>query len=297
MSFIRLLTSTAAFAVAKWFRFTVVACKDANVLQISPTHWGLIMSRFRVAALATVAAFSFASITSAADLPIKAPVYNATPAFSWTGFYFGLNAGYSWGRSNVDYTAGPTLGLDPSGSVLSPTLSPNNFIGGGQVGYNFQTGNLLLGIEADIAWRNASDATNVQLGGVGGLITFSDGQNWVGTVRGRLGWTPTNTTLLYVTGGLAYGEVERTVTQVCQLCGPPIVRTLSDSSIKAGWVLGAGGEFSLNRSWSLGAEYLYMDLGSDTLYSPALGVALPETSVHFHDYSHVFRAKLNYRFF
>ena len=121
-------------------------------------------------------------------------------------------------------------------------------------------------------------------------------------MRGRLGLSPSTMSnwLFYVTGGLAYGGFEHSVTQFCNVsCGQ--TRVLSDSVTRTGWTLGGGVEVALDRNWSVGAEYLYMDFGTDTLSGPAAGVfvpttTFPPTTVSFHDKSQVARLKLNYRF-
>jgi outer membrane immunogenic protein len=231
----------------------------------------------------------------------------APPALSWTGWYIGLNAGYSWGRSSVDYSQGPSdfFGVNTPGDVLalSTNLSPQSFIGGGQLGFNYQTGVWVWGFETDIAWRDHEDSKSLIMNTFNDTLTLSDNQRWVGTVRGRLGYTPANNWLLYVTGGLAYGKFEHSVTQFCNIsCGQ--TQTFADSVTKTGWTVGGGFEVALDRNWSLGAEYLYMDFGKDTLSVAAGGIppipapttTFPATSVTFHDTSHVARLKLNYRF-
>ena len=123
------------------------------------------MRRFQCALLASAAVIGFVSIAPAADMPTKAPVYKApvaAPVSNWTGFYVGLNAGYAWGNSD------PTL-IDPTTEApffhnattpATPGLSPRGFIGGGQVGYNWQTGQWVFGGEVDFSGLNAkADAT------------------------------------------------------------------------------------------------------------------------------------------
>ena len=109
-----------------------------------------------------------------------------------------------------------------------------------------------------------------------------------------------NNWLFYVTGGLAYGRFEHSFTQFCN-AGCNQIRPLSDSVTKAGWTVGGGIEIALDRNWSVGAEYLYMNFGNDALSAPAAGpfgppFVLPNTSASFQDTSQVARLKLNYRF-
>lgn len=244
---------------------------------------------------------------SAADMPMKAPVYKAPVAaqYNWTGFYIGANAGYSWGTTDVDYSqaaAGGGFATGPctAACTLSYTPTPDSFIGGLQLGYNYQAGIWVLGIETDFAWRDREDSIRAVLNGFADTLTITDRQKWVGTLRGNIGISPTGASnwLFYVTGGLAYGRFEHSVTQFCNIaCNETI--TFSDATTKVGWTLGAGMSLALDRNWSVGAEYLYMDFGTDTLTSSAgvaLPVLIPATSVDFHDHSHVARATLNYKF-
>jgi outer membrane immunogenic protein len=242
-----------------------------------------------------------AATALAADIPTKAPYYKApvvAPVFDWTGFYIGLNAGYSWG--NVDIAASDAfVNVLPPPYALPPvatTLHPASFIGGAQAGYNWQTGNWVLGLEIDIAWRNGkSDFTFAFPNGLD-FASFHVEQNWVGTVRPRLG-IAANNWLFYVTGGLAYGELEHSYMET----RPTVAsanRMASENVTRAGWTAGGGVAVAFNPQLSLGVEYLYMDFGSSTLSFPAQvlgGVPFAADTATFRDISHVVRAKLNWR--
>ena len=233
----------------------------------------------------------------AADMALKAPPPAPAPAWSWTGWYVGGTAGYGWTREEVDpnvtssfCTFGiggcPTFG---SGLVASiPTAlntNANGFIGGGEIGYNYQTGQWVLGIEADfsgssIKGSNTVGASVIPAGFPTNAIntqTMVDQKlSALGTVRGRLGVTPVNSPLLaYVTGGLAYGRVtsdtsiSETVSGPCG-CGPNPSVTGSETTWRAGWTAGGGLAVAFAPNWSIKAEYLYYDLGSVTYGVPAL---------------------------
>ena len=241
---------------------------------------------FATAAFALLAAAG--QPAAAADLgrmPAKAPLIAPVPVQDWTGLYVGGNAGYSWGRTDIDYAfAGlPTVGT---------TLDPNSFIGGGQIGYNWQLGSMVVGIEGDIAWRHGTDAATFTSGSAfGDFATFNTQQNWVGTVRSRVGYAANNW-LLYGTGGAAFGGLKHSYTEV----RPGVqTRTAADSDTKVGWTAGAGVEYAFTNQWSLGVEYLYMDFGTDTLAQPVTG-PVPASTASFDDKSHVVRAKVNYKF-
>jgi outer membrane immunogenic protein len=222
------------------------------------------------------------------------PVFKAPPAqtpYNWSGAYGGFNAGGSWGNVPFDSTTGTT-------PFASGTLTPNSFVGGGQVGYNVQMGSTVLGIEADIAWRHGTERS--VLFAPNGLDTLNLGteQGWIGTLRPRAGVAMDNW-LVYATGGLAYGSIKDNVIEA----RPSVAgasRTATDSDTRAGWTVGGGVEFAPTRQrWSLGLEYLYADYGKSTVNQPAQtlgGVAFAPSSSTFHDQSHLLRGKLNYRF-
>jgi outer membrane immunogenic protein len=261
------------------------------------------MYRLPIAVVTAVSTFAISQLAFGADLPLKAPAEVAAPAHNWTGFYIGANAGYSWGTTSVDYSES-AAGLFGFGSLacrfgcsLPFSMSRGGGLGGLQLGFNYQTDVWVWGVEADYAWRNADATVNSILNSTQDTLTITDKQAGIGTVRGRIGIAPAGASnwLFYFTGGLAYGKVEHSVTQFCNIfCNETL--TFSDSRTKTGWTVGGGLEVALNPNWSIGAEYLYTDLGTDTLTSAGNGAAIPATSVTFHDRSNIARIKLNYQF-
>lgn len=205
-------------------------------------HWGLIMRRLQTALLATVAAIGFASIASAADMPVKGVRAPVAVPFSWTGFYVGATAGYGWGSYTLGDATGDGPGVDPKG-----------FIGGGEIGYNWQVNNFVLGLEADI--QNGPRGTTARFT-VGPAWACNSGVcrtdiTYFGTVRARAGLT-WDQWLVYATGGWAYGHFNGGIDNSAQ----------SGSSNKSGWAAGAGVEYAINRAWSVKAEWLHVDLGT-----------------------------------
>src|SRR5580692_7301717 len=154
--------------------------------------------------IGTIAATLAAAGANAADMAAptyaKAPVM--APAYSWSGFYIGVNGGYGWEDPTVVLTPN-----DPNvvGSPVSPASWTNSGgFGGGQIGYNYQFARQwLAGLEADI------DVSGLKGSGSSAVRPFqnltSQNVDWFGTVRGRLGWLPTDRFLVFATGGLAYG--------------------------------------------------------------------------------------------
>jgi outer membrane immunogenic protein len=250
-----------------------------------------MLNRFLVAA-AFAAALGGSAV--AADIPLKAPMRPVEAApYNWSGFYVGANAGYSVGNGKLDYST-PFATLDRS-------LRTDSWLGGGQAGYNWQSGPWVYGLEADIAYRHGSKRSNFFFGSTptagnpfgtvaGDSAAFRVEQNWLGTARGRVGQAWSNW-LVYGTGGLAFGDSKISVTETA---GVPS-RTASNSDVNVGWTAGAGAQVGAGQ-WSLGLEYLYVDLGKTTITQPASTntVTFPADSARFRDTSHVVRFKLDY---
>jgi outer membrane immunogenic protein len=229
-----------------------------------------------------------ADFSMAADVPVYLKAPPVAP-WSWTGFYLGGNVGYSWGRASTDFTETSTTtsvvtattrggGGLPGNGLTTTTVAAaagsassdmNGWLGGGQAGYNWQTDQWVFGLEGDIqATGQTDDPTFCGIPGcpVGSAIgTSTTKLPWFGTLRGRAGhtWDPgltKNSLFLYVTGGLAVGEIDSTYTG--GVVGGPI-GAVSTSATRAGWVVGGGAEGRLGQSnWTLKLEYLFMDFGS-----------------------------------
>lgn len=181
------------------------------------------MKRVFAAAVLAIAAMSstvMSSVANAADIgsydraPARVSVYN------WQGLYLGGNLGYQWGK------------------VTNSSINPSGFMGGLQLGYNWQTGQLVYGIETDIGFSGADDSAS--------SIKFTN--PWLGTTRARGGFT-FNNVFIFGTAGLAYGGLRAET---------PAGGTESKSL--GGWTAGVGMEIGLTPAWSVKGEYLYVDL-------------------------------------
>lgn len=239
----------------------------------------------------------------AADMAVKAPIVAAPIAYSWTGFYIGANVGYAWGRTNDDVNFLPTaaaFGALP----FSVSSNMNGVLGGVQAGYNVQFDRAVLGFEADI---DAADIKGSQFltplsPFVGAPVPgwFHSGNqrmDWFGTFRARLGYTPVDRWLFYVTGGLAYGEVKSTsFTSFTPL--PPFQYAASTSSWRAGWTVGAGGEWAFADNWNVRLEYLHYDLGTsqDATAQPLAPNGLFAVTNHWTTRGDLVRVGVNYKF-
>ena len=224
--------------------------------------------------LLSLTAIAIATMTlpaTAADIrrppPPRETVIVPSPVtlFDWNGFYAGINGGWGWGRSGFDFVGGGlgNTAFDTSGGLI-----------GGTLGFNLQAGQVVFGLEGDLAWTNLRGSSFCPVG------VCETRNSWLGTARGRLGYA-FDRFLPYVTAGAAFGDVKATV---------PGLGTASDT--KVGWTAGAGVEYAVSRNWSVKAEYLYVDLGKFDC-GAACG-APPPTDVRFN--THILRAGLNLRF-
>ena len=150
-----------------------------------------------------------------------------------------------------------------SGAVpASLASSPSGIIGGGQIGFNSQRNRVVFGVEAD--WQGADISSSQSVSpAVAPFITTSATQklDFLGTLRGRIGYLPIDPLLIYVTGGLAYGDVQMSSSLTSAGCAAVCAGT-STSSLQAGWALGVGAEWAVAPLWTAKIEYLHYDLGS-----------------------------------
>jgi outer membrane immunogenic protein len=269
----------------------------------------------------------------AADL---APVYKAppVPVCFWCGWYAGVNVGATWAQDTAVQTFGGAVSASPffgpeaavAGSLATTSLGSkqSGFIGGGQVGYNWQATSWVYGAEADIQGltKDLSGSTITTTSGVPGFpdeaftstTTVSKSLDYFGTLRARFGYLLTPGFLVYGTGGLAYGGVHASTaisqadTQILLPGGTGSAAYGSAASIsqtRAGWTAGAGVEMQLGPHWTAKAEYLYYDLGSVSYALPGLvanvatqpaptWVAAAQSTAKFN--GDIVRLGLNYRF-
>ncbi|WP_442755182.1 outer membrane protein [Methylocystis sp. JAN1] len=268
-------------------------------------------------------ALAAVSPAGAADLPSQKAPAPPPLVFTWTGLYVGLSAGYAWtGGDPVNMATANILdntfaGFGPvsaAGATGTVRARLDGFLFGGQLGYNWQLSDrLVAGMEADIQGagvRGGNGQLSIYPATIGFAATSFEvnrALEYLGTVRGRLGYTITPAVMAYVTGGFAYGGANLTGA-VAQSLRPSLL--ISDTvrgdhyDILTGWTIGAGAEAAISRNLSAKAEYLYYDLGELWLANPSLaqfgllGIAsvVDATSVHARYNGHVLRAGLNYRF-
>jgi outer membrane immunogenic protein len=209
--------------------------------------------------LASVAVVTLMGAANAADMarrtamPTKAVPY--VQMYNWTGAYVGINGGAGWGRSSFSGAGGD---FNTSGGLV-----------GGTVGYNWQSSQVVFGLEADLDWSNVKGSNACAIG-----VTCETTNNWLGTARGRIGYA-FDRFMPYVTGGLAVGGVKNSISGFGET-----------SSTKAGYAVGGGLEAALTGPWTAKVEYIYADLGRT---SAPLGTDVSSKT-------NIVRAGLNYRF-
>jgi outer membrane immunogenic protein len=232
--------------------------------------------------IATSAGFAAAAMpgAQAADMPVKAPRYYE-PTASWAGWYIGAHAGAAWQKADVNSNANHYD--DKRFSFPSASISKTGFIGGGQIGYNWQHGNFVFGIEADGSGLSGRASATVG----SDAATYSSRISWLSTVRGRFGLA-VGDTMAYMTAGVAFGGVKNSVV----LFPGDTDSSNSISKTKTGWTVGGGVEHMLNRNWTIGLEGLFVDLGRSTVDSPDGGVG----NFQFNNQAIIGRLKVNYKF-
>jgi outer membrane immunogenic protein len=273
---------------------------------------GEIMKSIFLGAIALVSAAA-AAPAFAADLPVKsmAPV---APAYNWNGWYIGGNAEVVWpgSRSVTGYSGGPgTAALfAPGGIPTSLTPGAGGYLGGAQIGYNWQASKIwLVGLEADIQGGGYKGNDSISSNPAIGPLTTSVEQHsdWFGTVRGRFGLLIAPDILFYGTGGFAYGQAEASQSTVAtgasaaSLASCPNTQpcaAASANSTRYGWAAGAGYEIMMHdTNWIIRAEYLYVDLGVQLLAAKTLAFAPPVTFTSSNQWrENMLRIGFDYRF-
>ena len=261
-------------------------------------------------ALIGIAALAAVSGTSAfaADLSalMKAPVM--PPACVWCGSYIGGNAGWVGSANDNVTNAGADTGATGLGSFLAAGAiaeavrsDVSGFVGGGQIGYNYQPGpNWLIGVEADLEGATAKSSTFASFPGTAAFVPFSTSYNrefeWVSTFRMRFGVTQ-GSFLLYGTAGFAVGETQIGNQFICAACVPPASAVASVPHTTTGWTAGAGIEWLFGEHWSFKAEYLFIDLGNNSsAITYAYGANVSTLTSNVHDTMNIARGGINFHF-
>jgi outer membrane immunogenic protein len=165
-------------------------------------------------------------------LPYKGNYRSVVSHYNWTGPYAGIHLGWGWGSSTWD---SPAVTNKPTGMQFGTTL-----------GYNWQIGSFVYGVEGDIGWSGLKSSTSC------GLFTCESRNQFLGTLRGRAGYA-FDRLMPYMTAGLAVGDIKAATNN------PAFPGA---SGTKLGWTIGAGVEYAIMTKWTMKVEYLYTNLGS-----------------------------------
>ena len=224
--------------------------------------------------MAGTAVFALASAAQAADLPARMapPPVAAVPIFTWTGFYVGAQVGFAFSDNNDnnrffgnDTFVGPdgfTYAVDNNGFFNDD--NDDGFTVGGHVGYNFQFGSFVAGVEGDIEWvdiggnNNGFSMTRVA---TGETFAFSRGNDldFIGSIRGRLGYA-IDRTLLYVTGGVAFANFDDNRDSFA--FNSPFFDNGNDDT-EWGWTIGVGAEYAFTNNLTARIEYRFTSFDRD----------------------------------
>jgi outer membrane immunogenic protein len=274
------------------------------------------MKRLFLGSVALVALSLGTSAAFAAEKRVPAytpPPPPPPPAYTWSGCYIGASAGTLNGHSDGFATSGgPTLlGEGPGGSTLTVPASQlsndfdlSGFIGGGQLGCNWQWGAWVFGIEGDGSAVNKSGQAFPVITTLGGETVsqtriFELQERWLVTARGKLGlagWWG-DKTMIYVTGGGAWAKIDSSQWSTVS----PQSTGIQQEDTRSGWTVGGGLEYALGYGWSVKGEYLYVDFGNwNTLTGCAsVGAGCPSgtfTNLNVNLKDHIWRAGMNYKF-
>jgi outer membrane immunogenic protein len=271
--------------------------------------------------MSTFAAVMLGGAAQAADMPLKAPPPAAPVMYNWTGFYIGAHIGGAWadrnGHDRFDgnncFWAGASLVCFDDNDF---GRNRGRFIGGGQLGFNYQVGQWVWGVEGQISAVSSNDDGDacgfVTVGVVRDHLFRCDNRgSWIATIAARLGVTfgQTGNWLLYVKGGGAFADsrfglrlrddcaaIFNTV-----ICDPNnFAFNNRDDDTRTGWMIGAGLEYGAWGNWSWKLEYNFMDFGNRTVHFDNIMVTCPACALRrdldFDLRVNVVKFGLNYRF-
>jgi outer membrane immunogenic protein len=213
--------------------------------------------------LASAAMLLIPLAAHSADLAVKAPPLPPVPVFSWTGFYIGANIGGAWANNRWTDTL----------FLTNFNNNGNNgvFIGGGQIGGNYQIGNFVIGGEWDFDWagnNNNNNNNGVIIPGVGTFLVTNNNR-WITTVAARFGYAIDHWLLYGKAGGGWVGNNNLTVTNVTTGVSLTCGNFTNCGNNTGGWLVGAGAEYAFTNNWTVKFEYDYLGLGNRTFVIPA----------------------------
>jgi outer membrane immunogenic protein len=261
---------------------------------------------FAAAALALASSASYAADLSFPSFNsiFQAPVQTAKSGFVWKGVYIGGNAGLAYGEAQGHF--GSDTQVSSLGDRVRPKDDYQTFAGGGQVGFNWQSGLFVFGLEGDLSSFADTETMvvprRVDLGNgavATGTVSIENRVEWLGTVRGRLG-VAADRFFIYGTGGLAVGEVQNSaavdsVTTVNGVFAGAGSMAGGETETQTGWTVGAGAEYAITNNLTGKLEYLYYDLGTSKYDTPDTTTGVADFYVRSKTEGNVVRAGLNFK--
>jgi outer membrane immunogenic protein len=218
---------------------------------------------FLAALLGALALLGWYFPATGADMAVKAPAASYTPAYNWSGLYFGLQGG-------GDIAAIPLSNLNFGSTALQNAFGDpgvfgsgaNGFVGGGHVGFNIPfTSSFVAGIEVGVQATGLHSNENVTA--VAGTINAQSGFNlvWDGYADAKLGWLINRNVYLYGLGGISFGEIKDSAT----LATAAATTALTANDIRTGWNAGLGVDYCFDPKFCMGPRYRYVSYGSKSL--------------------------------
>ena len=250
-----------------------------------------------------------AGAAHAADLPARvapAPYVAPLPVFTWTGAYFGINAGAAFDNKQEFTTT-----ANRSDGIGNTRFSDSGFTAGGQIGYNYELQSLgrfggagvVFGLEADAMYMDTDKSINVLTNG--GTANFRSGLDFLGTARGRLGLA-FNQFMVYGTGGFAYGNVNSRFRSYGPGGVANVVDSANQSGFNTGYTYGGGIEYALptgsflnffkSSAVTLKLEYLRYELDSTNLRDTSVNTVNLQPGLKVKNEGNIARVGLNYKF-
>ena len=230
----------------------------------------------------------------AADMAMKARPLPVVAPYSWTGCYIGVEGGGSWGRDRSisngtnNGVANGTLGALKAESDISGGLA------GGTVGCNYQVNQWVFGIEGDYSWSGATGSSNLVSPPFVPTFREDVSQNYIATIRGRLGWAFAPAFMVYGTAGAAFADLRIHEFDPTAAAGTAANIGAAETHQYTGWTAGVGFEWGFAPHWSAKFEYLYMDLGNQDFFRTTATGCCTSQNTRLTD--NLVRAGINYRF-
>jgi outer membrane immunogenic protein len=231
-----------------------------------------------------LSALAFIGATRAADLPIRGAYKAPTPIFSWSGLYIGVHAGAALGLQEDTFITNNLRSINQHFSA--------GFLGGVQIGVNYQTGPWVIGAEAQLSWSGLDGTNTCEPGAPVALINCRTRVDWLGTVAARLGFA-FDRTMIFVKGGGAWAHDRH---DMISFIAPFVTIRVDDT--RYGWVFGTGVEHAFLGNWSAKVEYDYLDFGTRSAHFAGLAALVTglNENVDIRQHIHLVKFGLNYRF-